>query len=256
MEEKKIIIQEQEVYFKVSGEGQPILILHGWGGSSDSWKKVQEMLSRDFKVFCPDLPGFGKSKTPCEVWGVSSYAQWVLDFMESQKLKKVALLGHSFGGRVAIKFAYYYPEKVQSLILCNSAGLKIKPSLKRRLVLCFVGFFKLIFGITFISKIKEEFKEMFYFTIANTDYGKANAMMKEIMKKVIQEDLFRYLSKIKARTLIIWGAKDKVVPLSHGKVFEEKIEGSQLEILPKEAHSPHLKSPEKVTDLILSFLKE
>ncbi len=257
MEEKQTLVKGIKVNFKVAGKGQPVLLLHGWGASSDSWKKIIEILAREnFKVFCPDLPGFGETKAPKETWGVSDYVDWTLKFMESQKLEKVILLGHSFGGRISIKFANYYPQKIKSLILCDSAGLKIEPSLKRKLVLGFVGFIKLITGITFLRKLREEFKELFYFTISSTDYAQANIQMREVMKRVIAEDLFRYLSGIKNKTLIVWGGKDKTVPVSHAHVLDKEIKNSKLEIIKNVGHSPHLKAPEELGAIILNFLKD
>jgi pimeloyl-ACP methyl ester carboxylesterase len=257
MKEKQVLIKGIESNFKLAGEGKPILILHGWGGSSDSWEKVIDLLvEQNFKVFCPDLPGFGKTKAPKETWGVSDYVDWVLKFVEKQKLENFILLGHSFGGRISIKFANYYPNKISSLILCDSAGLKIKPNWKRRVVLGFIGFLKLIFGITFFQKIKKEIKDIFYFIISETDYAKANSRMKKIMKRVISEDLFRYLSGIKSETLIVWGEKDDIVPLSHAHVFNKQIQNSKLEIIEGVKHSPHLQSPEKLVAIILNFLEK
>jgi len=257
MEEKTILIKEKKFNFKVAGDGQPILILHGWGASSSSWERVQEILANNnYKVFCPDLPGFGKTDSPKEAWGVSDYVDWVLEFTKSQNLKDFVLIGHSFGGRISIKFANYYPKKVKFLILCDSAGLKIKPSFGRRIILTFVGFFKLIFGITFFSKIKEEMKNLLLFAIPNTDYAKASKIMKEVMKRVLEENLFIYLNEIKSKTLIVWGKKDKLVPVEHAYVFKKEIQDSQLEIIPNVGHSPHLKVPKKFSDIILDFLRD
>ena len=256
MEEKTILIKEKKTKLKVSGDGQPVLILHGWGSSSSSWEKVQEILAGNkYKVFCPDLPGFGRTDPPKEAWGVSDYVDWVLEFTKNQDMDNFILIGHSFGGRISIKFANYYPKKVKSLVLCDSAGLKISPSLGRRMVLIFVGFFKLMLGITLFSKIKEEMKDLFLFAISSTDYAKASKVMRETMKRILAENLFIYLKGIKTRTLIVWGKKDKLVPVEHAYVFKEEIQDSQLEIIPNVGHSPHLKVPEKFSDIILDFLR-
>jgi len=255
MEEKTIIIKNQKAYFRVSGKVYPFLILHGWGSSFVSWEKIQEMLSENYRVFCPDLPGFGKTKPPENDWGVSDYVDWVLEFTKSQGLNEFILLGHSFGGRISIKFANYYPEKIKDLILCDSAGLKVEPSLNRKIVLGFVGLIKLLFGITFVSKIKQEMKDLFFFSISSTDYAKANKIMKKVMKRVLAEDLFVYLKGIKSKTLIVWGEKDKLVPVEHAHVFNSEIKDSQLEIIPNIGHSPHLKSPVKLFNIISNFLK-
>ena len=256
MEKKTILIKEKNTNFKVSGDGQPVLILHGWGATSSSWDRVQEILSKNnYKVFCPDMPGFGETDSPKEAWGVSDYVDWVLEFTKSQNLDNFILLGHSFGGRVSIKFSNYYPKKIKALILCDSAGLKVSPSFKRRIVLTLVGFFKLIFGVTFFKKIKKEMKELLLFAISNTDYAKASKVMRETMKRVLGEDLFIYLKGIKAKTLIVWGKKDELVPVEHAYVFKKEIKGSQLEIIPNIGHSPHLEVPEKLSNIILDFLK-
>ena len=256
MQEKTILIKGKKANFKVAGEGQPVLILHGWGASSSSWEKVQSILAyNNYKVFCPDLPGFGQTDSPEKAWGVSDYVDWVSEFVKSQNLDNLILIGHSFGGRISIKFTNYYPKKVKALIFCDSAGLKVSPSFKRRLVLAFVGFLKLMFGITFFKKIKEEIKQLFFFAISSTDYAKASKVMRETMKRVLAEDLFIYLDRIKAKTLIVWGKKDKLVPVEHAYVFKKQIQDSQLEIIPNIGHSPHLKAPDKLSDIILNFLK-
>ena len=257
MEEKTILIKEKKTLLKVAGDGQPVLILHGWGASSSSWEKVQGILAcNNYKIYCPDLPGFGKTDSPKKAWGVSDYVDWVSEFAKSQNLDNFILIGHSFGGRISIKFANYYPKKVKSLILCDSAGLKVSPSFSRRLVLFFVGSLKLMFGITFFQKIKEEMKELFFFAISSTDYAKASKIMRKTMKRVLAEDLFVYLNGIKTKTLIVWGKKDKLVPVEHAHVFKEQIQDSQLEIISNVGHSPHLKVPDKLSGIILNFLKK
>ena len=80
--------------------------------------------------------------------------------------------------------------------------------------------------------------------------------MKETIKKVLDEDLLSDLSKIKTKTLIVWGSVDKMVPLKYAHIFKEKIENSRLEIMPKVGHSPHLEDPKKLSEIILKFLKE
>ena len=256
MKEKTTLIKGKNTNFTVTGDGQPVLILHGWGASLSSWEKVQEILANNnYKVFCPDLPGFGKTDSPKNAWGVSDYVDWVSEFIKNQNLDDVILIGHSFGGRVSIKFANYYPNRVKSLILCDSAGLKVGPGFRRKMTLIFIGFFKLIFGVTFFKKIKEEIKELLFFTISSTDYAKASKVMRETMKRVLEEDLFIYLKGIKTKTLIVWGEKDKLVPVEHAYVFKEEIQNSQLEVIPSIGHSPHLKVPEKLSNIILNFLR-
>ena len=256
MEEKFISINNLEINYKIAGSGPAILILHGWNGSSDSWSKVSEMLAENgFKVICPDFPGFGKSKTPFQPWCVDDFVKWFYELRNSLKLENFFLLAHSFGGRVAIKFAIKYPEKVKSLILCASAGIKPKPELKTRIIFWLAKIGNAIFTPKPLARFKDGTQNLFYLFLRHKDYVKADGTMKETMKNVIQEDVLPLLSQIQTKTLIIWGDRDKLVPVKYGHIFKENIPNSKLEILPKIGHSPNLEAPEKLAQIILNFLK-
>ena len=257
MNEEKILINKLETNYKTAGSGPAVLILHGWGGSSDSWLKVQENLSKNgYKVIVPDLPGFGKSKPPLEVWSVSDYAKWVLIFCGALNLDKFFLVSHSFGGRIAIKFTVTYPGKIKSLILCDSAGIKPRLDLKGMIIFQFARIGNAIFSPKPLARFKDMVRSFFYVFLRNKDYSRAKGIMREIIKKVLEEDLLPELTKIDISTLIIWGEKDKLVPLKNAYVIKEMIKGSKLEILPKIGHSPHLEVPEKLSEIILNFLKQ
>ena len=256
MREEKISINGLEINFKIAGEGEPLLILHGWGGSSGSWIRVQEILSKNgFKVICPDFPGFGKSKTPLYPWSVTDYANWLAEFANSQKLEKFFIIAHSFGGRVAIRFATLYPEKIKSLILCASAGIKPKPGLKTRLIYRLAKIGNAIFTPKHLVRFRDGARNLFYVFLRHHDYAKAQGIMKETIKKVLDEDLLDDLPKIKTKTLIIWGSADRLVPVKYAHIFQEKIENSKLEILANIGHSPHLEVPEKLSEIIVQFIK-
>jgi len=256
MPEEKILINGLKINYKIAGQGPAILILHGWGGSSDSWIQVQEILAREgFKVICPDFPGFGKSKTPFEPWGVKEYGNFVLNLTKILELQNFFLLGHSFGGRVAIKFSVLYPEKIKSLILCDSAGIKQKWGIGEKLIFQISKIGNAIFTPTPLRRFKDKAKNLFYIFLRHRDYAKADGTMRETIKKVLTEDLLKDLPQIKIRTLIIWGESDKLVPVKYAHIFKEKIESSKLEILPKIGHSPHLEVPEKLAKIIIQFLR-
>ena len=256
MKEKKILINNLEINYKEAGEGKPLLILHGWEGSSDSWIKVQEILAKNgYKVICPDFPGFGKSKTPPKAWGVDDYSNFILNLIETLRLQNFFLLGHSFGGRVATKFVIAYPEKIKSLILCDSAGIKQKWGPKEKLLFRLSKIGNALFTAKPLVRFKDRARNVFYLFLRHKDYTRADGVMKETIKKVLEEDLLPILSKIKNRTLIVWGQQDKIVPIKYAYIFKEKIENSELKILPKVGHSPHLEAPEKLAEIIIKFIK-
>ena len=255
MHEEKILIDGLKINYKIAGEGPAILILHGWGGSSDSWISVQEILAKEgFKIIVPDFPGFGKSETPFEPWGVREYSKFVLNLTKILELQKFFLLGHSFGGRVAIKFSVFYPGKIKSLILLDSAGIKQKWGLEEKLIFRLSKLGNAVFTPPPLKRFKNKFRNLFYVFLRHKDYAKADGTMRQTIKKVLTEDLFKDLPRIKTRTLIIWGESDKLVPVKYAHIFKEKIESSKLEILPKIGHSPHLEVPEKLTEIIIDFL--
>jgi len=256
MEEKQILINNLKTNYKIAGLGPVVLILHGWGGSSDSWLNVQEILVKNgYQVIVPDFPGFGKSENPPTPWGIKEYTDFVFNFVNQLKLDQIFLLGHSFGGRIAIRFTTLYPEKVKRLILSNSAGIKAKPDLKACLIFLLVKWGNALFKKKVLVEFKDYARNFLYFFLRKRDYVKANEFMKKSMKKVIEEDLLPDLPKIKNNTLIIWGNKDKMVPVKFAKVFKEKIKNSQLIVFPNVGHSPHLETPEKLAQTILDFLE-
>jgi len=263
MTEQKILISGLETNYKIIGDentslpaSRQVLILHGWGGSSDSWIKIQKILAvQGYKVISPDFPGFGKSKTPAKPWDLDDYTKWLVDFIKFLKLKKISIIAHSFGGRVVVKFAAGYPKKINKLILCSPAGIKIKPDFKWRTALYFNSVGDAVFSLKPLKVFKNAARNLFYVFLRRTDYVKAKGVMRETMKKVLREDLSPCFSKINAETLIIWGKKDKMIPVKYSSAFKNNIEGSKLEILPRVGHSPHLENPEKLLEIITNFLR-
>jgi len=255
IEEKAILINNLEVNFKITGSGPVILVLHGWPSSSDSWVRAMKSLSRSgYQVVCPDLPGFGKSDTPTQPWSIANYMEWVLKFVNELKLDKFILLGHSFGGRVAVKFSAKYGNRLKCLILCDSAGIRPKLDAKSTAISKVVQIGNIAFSPGFLVKVKDVLRNILYFFIKNRDYVKAKGVMKATMTKVIEEDLGSYLPNIKNKTLLIWGKKDTLVPIEYAYQFEDKIKGSKLEIIPGVGHSPHFRAYERLTEIIVMFL--
>jgi pimeloyl-ACP methyl ester carboxylesterase len=251
MEGKSINLRGLSVFYQTAGSGPVVLILHGWGGSSASWSKVQEALaSEGFNTVCPDLPGFGRTKAPDETWSLDDYARFVLEFADSLSLDDFFLVGHSFGGRISIKLSSIKPERIKKMILCGSAGLKMEKDLKARIVSNCVSFAK---HSPFLKKL---LKKPLYLFLGNRDYVKADEQMKKIMAFVISEDLEPLLPLISQETLLVWGDKDKLVPLKYADVFKKKIKNSRLEVVKGAGHALNLERPSVLADKISSFLKK
>ncbi len=119
--EQTQLIKGLNINFNESGEGKPLVLLHGWGSNLQAFTKVQEYFETDFHVFAIDLPGFGKSQEPAEVWGVEEYTQFIEEFCRVKNISNPILAGHSYGGRISILFASRNP--VLKLVLLDSAGI-------------------------------------------------------------------------------------------------------------------------------------
>ncbi len=217
-----------------------VLILHGWGSSAQNWQEIKQKLeSDDFRVLAPDLPGFGKSSPPKYAWSVDDYVDWLNGFCEKQNISQFFLFGHSFGGRIAIKFAVKYPEKLKGLILTSAAGIKnksISVELTKK-------------GVKLFPKGVRRLLGKFFYR------SKGIGIMKEVFKKVVDEDLTPYLAQIKTPCLILWGRKDKLTPLSHGYLMKEKIPNSQIKVIEEIGHSLRREAPQFLIQKIKEFTR-
>ena len=242
-----------------------LVILHGWQSSKEKWQKVKEILEKEgIKVIIPDLPGFKPETTLTKTWNLDDYIKWLKDFLFKKRTtcpelaEGFFLLGHSFGGRVAIKFAEKYPEKLKGLILVAAAGIKKKPSLFGKI---------LSWGGKLVRKLKIEeipliktfwklFRKFFYcYILRKTDYFQTSGFLKETMKNILAEDLTPLLERISVQTLILWGKKDKITPLKDALLMKEKIKNSRLEVFEKIGHSLRRESPELLIQKIKEFIK-
>lgn len=252
-----------------------ILILHGWGSSQKKWAKVKEILiQRGIEVFVPDLPGFGENPPPNRSWSVDDYVEWVKNYCEDFVLQKFRLrrnfcktgeisernfahvppfflLGHSFGGRIAIKFAQKYPENILGLILLAVPAIK---SRKQSSVKNFV--IKIFARFSFLPFYRF-FRKIFYlYFLRKTDYIRLKGeAIRGTFRKIIDEDLSNYLPQIKTKTLILWGEKDDYVSVKIAGLIKGQIPDSKLIIFPDVKHSPYLEIPEKLAETIVNFLK-
>jgi len=268
MQESQIEINGLQVYYKAAGEGQPILILHGWRSSSSSWVKVQEMLGeKGYQVIVPDLPGFGKTPppppkasarqgAPKEVWGVEEYADFVNQFVEQLGLEKFVLAGHSFGGQIAVQFAAIHSDRVKKLILVAPAAIRRKPTLETQVFALIAKTGSAFVSIIPSTKVRELAKKVLYRSIGRRDYARAEGVMRHIFQKIKLQDMSSLLPKITAPTLMLWGNRDEMTPIQDAYLMQELIPGAMLQIIEGGNHALNLQTPEKLSNFILEFLKK
>jgi len=256
MAENKIVeVMDLKISYSDVGNGKDILILHGWGSSSNSWVEVQNNLSaKGFRVIVPDLPGFGASEEPRDPWGLKDYSGFVQEFARVIGINKFALAGHSFGGRIAIDYSARYPEDFKYLILIAAAGAIRHKKAKIGIMLIFTKIGSFIFSLPVLSFIRPTVEKIWYKISGEKDYRKASPMMKIIMQRVLDEELRSRLPNILMPTLILWGEKDVATPLSDGVMIHENVPTSYLHVFKDMPHALNLKNPHGVAEKIAEFL--
>jgi pimeloyl-ACP methyl ester carboxylesterase len=253
---KKITLDGIRLRYEEVGKGFPIIFLHGWGGSLQSFDALKKYFIPNYKVYILDLPGFGESATPFEAWDVERYKSFVLDFAEIHNLDQFIILGHSFGGRIIIKLVVDKPEKIKAAILCASAGIKPRKKLRQKLFFAIAKLGKKVFRLPVLNKGQNFARKILYKLVKTKDYLNVSGVMKDTFKKVIAEDLEPLLKKIKVPTLIAWGKNDRTTPLEDAYLMHKLVSDSKLVIIDEAKHGVHFQQPEKLAQAIQEFLSK
>lgn len=247
-----IRVNSQNIYYQKLGEGKPLIMLHGWGNDVSSFWNIAGQLKDNFTVYLIDLPGFGRSDNPKKDFTVSDYSNLVESLIKKLNLKKPNLLGHSVGGRIAIKLAAKNPQTIDKLILEDAAGIRPKRDIPKVFFYVSTKVFKLL--LPNIFNLREKVRRIFYKSL-ESDYINAG-QLKETLKNILDEDLTAEIPKIKNQTLLIWGQKDPTLEASikNGKKMYRLIPNARLEIFENSGHFPHLDNPKRFTYFIKDFL--
>lgn len=226
------------------GTLKKIVILHGWTYSLDKWTDFVGFLKESgFEVELVKVPGL--TEESIEVWNLDKYTDWLNKLLDKYDVK-VILLGHSNGGRIAINYAAKYPNKLEKLILIDSAGIyhnELPIRLKR---IIFNNFSKVGSKFTKSSLLRR----ILYKFAREGDYEKANENMRKTIVNLINTDIKPMLGRIKTPTLIIWGENDALTPLKDAHLMNKLIKKSKLQIIKNARHSPFFTNPKEVLEII------
>lgn len=255
-EEKDIVIDGLNLHYEVSGvaDGQPVVLMHGWGCDHTTVRSIAKILEPKYRVFNLDLPGHGASAEPKEVWGVEKFTELVERFIDRLGLKDVTLIGHSFGGRISILMSSRNP-KVAQVVLVDAAGIKPKRSLKYYVKVYTYKTLKHLLPALFGKKMGGELLDKYRGKAGSADYRQSSPMMRGIMSRCVNEDLKRYMPDIKVPTLLIWGENDTATPLSDAKTMERLIPDAGLVSFPGCGHYSFIDNPGQFAAVMRSFMK-
>lgn len=226
-----------------------IIILHGWSKNLDKWQPfIDALRKKGISIDFPKIPGLTSELK--KVWDLDDYTDWLREIVDKEN-DKVALVGHSNGGRIALDFTNRYPEKIEKLILIDSAGI-YHSELPHRIK---VFIFKTIAKIGKKITSSKTLEDILYKLAREGDYRKSNPIMKQTMINLLNSDHDLNISQISTPTLIIWGKDDKITPLSDGELMHELINDSKLRIIDQAKHSPQYTNPLEIVNLITDFIK-
>ena len=248
----------QDIYIGDEGKGFPLVLVHGFLGSSTMWKPQIDFLKNHFRVITPDLPGFGKSKKAKSHNSIQSLSNLILDCLEEKKIRKFHLLGHSMGGMIVQEMTKNKGDKISKLI-CYSTGPKgempgrfetvdaSRENLKKN------GLKKMARNIAKTWFVKGE--DAKYFDVC-IEAGRQTSMEAADNSLVAFKNWngVDALKNIKNETLIIWGDKDKSYNLSQAKTLEKNISNSSLIIFNGCAHNVHLEKIDEFNRTVLNFI--
>jgi len=265
-------------YFDV-GSGPPVVFVHGLLGSHRTWAHLLSALGADHRVVAPDLVGHGGSAKPRGDYSLGAHAATLRDLLDQLGLDRVILVGHSLGGGIALQFAYLFPTRVQRLVLVSSGGLGRELSLllraatlpgaewvlpllasswaRGRVEAVGRGVGRLLgrVGMRPGSDLTEAWRG--FVSLGDADSRRAflassRAVIDPGGQTVTARPHLHRLATVP--TLLVWGARDRVIPSMHAARAAEAIPGSRVEIFERAGHFPHLDDPDRFLRVLRDFM--
>lgn len=264
----------ERLAYRVAGSGETLLLVHGMAGSSETWRHVIPALSGQYRVLAPDLPGHGASSKPRGDYSLGAYAATLRDLLKALDIKRATVVGQSLGGGVALQLAYQYPELCERLVLISSGGLGREVSWTLRLLSTPGAEFLLpLIAPPFVRSWGDAagswlgskgvhaatVEEMWSAYASLSDRQTRRAFLRTLRSVVdpggqaVSATSRLYLSSEMPMQLI-WGDRDPIIPVAHGRATHAAMPASRLDVLKGIGHFPHVEAPEEVVDIIERFM--
>lgn len=249
------IIENMKISYIDEGDSENIVVLlHGWGANKETMVPISNLIKDRYRVLVVDLPGFGESEEPTEVFDSYDYVRIIMKFLEELKIYKATFIGHSFGGKISAIIAAKYPKQVEKLVLIDSAGILPTRGF---------SYYKKVYSYKaakwLYTKLplgnKEDRLERFKSKFGSDDYRNSSGIMRNIMVTVVNENIQPLLKDIEADTLIVWGDQDDATPLYMAEIFEKDIKNSGLVVLNNSGHYSYIDDFHTFRAVINSYLK-
>jgi len=219
-----------------------IVYLHGWGQNIEMMEPIANPFIETNHLLIIDLPGFGASSEPTYPWDLVDFVEMIHALLEKLNIKNPSIVGHSFGGKLALLYASKYDTK--KLVILAAPFVKSDKPISKKVL-----FLKKFKNIPVLNKVADKIKSH----MGSTDYRNASPIMRSILVKHINEDIQEDIKKIKCPTLIIWGTNDTAVPVENAYLLEKLIKDSGVVIYENCTHYAYLERLNQTIEVLKSF---
>ena len=273
---QSIELHGHQVAYRAQGRGPLVVLVHGITSSSATWERVIPLLAGRYTVIAPDLLGHGESAKPQGDYSPGAYASGIRDLLFALGHERATVVGHSLGGGVAMQLSYQFPELCERLVLVDSGGLGrevslllraatlpgselVLPALARpRVLKAGRAFGRMLakYGLRTRTDIEEMARG--HASLADPEARQAfvhtlRTIVEPAGQRVSASDRLYLAENIPF--LIIWGARDRIIPLRHGHAAHEQVRGSRLEVLWHSGHFPQLDEPKRFAEVLQDFIE-
>lgn len=242
-----------ELAYSIEGEGDTVMLLHGWGCDRNIWVATRELLRQSKRVVTVDFAGFGLSDEPNAVWGVEEYTRSIEALARELGIESPTLIGHSFGGRVAIVYASR--NKVERVVLTDAAGVKPRRKIGYYYKVYSFKLMKHLLPILIGRQKAQMLIDQRRRKSGSADYNSATPTMRAILSKVVNEDLKHLMPAVVAPVLLFWGDKDTATPIADAYTMARKMPNAQMVVAEGAGHYAMLEQPQLWSSSLMSFLK-
>jgi len=274
MDQSEIRLHGHRVTFRTAGSGPLLVLVHGIAGSSSTWEEVAWGLRQRYTIVAPDLLGHGESSKPRADYSLGGYANMLRDLLGALGFDRGTLVGHSLGGGIAMQFAYQFPERCERLVLVSSGGLgrEVHPLLRSAILpgaeivlpwLCAEGTRNVVaqatrwlgrLGLRAGADLEGVWQG--FASLGDADARRAFlATVRGILdvggQRVSASDKLYLAAELP--TLIVWGERDRLIPVRHAYAAHQQIPGSRLEVFPNAGHFPYRDDMRRFVEVLLEF---
>lgn len=237
------------------GDGRPLLLLHGWGVSSELFTPILDALQAGRRLIVPDLPGFGATAEPDTPWSVHDYAAWCIALLDRLGIGTCDLIGHSNGGRIGIVMAAEFPGRIERMVLAGSAGIRPGRTLRSAARVRSYKALRVVERSAALPAALRNAARRRADQRGSADYRAASGVMRGTLVRIVNEDLRSLLPNLHLPVLLIWGDRDTETPLADGELMERLIPDAGLVVFEGAGHYAYLEQAARFCTIVEVFLR-